>query len=875
MLHFILKMAWREARGSYRHFLFFLFSIAIGVGSIVGVGNIAANFEAMTLHEARNLLAADLEARLVRPLSAEGESVLTGLASKGVSFVRVTELVGMARTEKTGETQLVELKAVERGYPFYGRLKLEPSAPEPFSDPEGVWVQEGLLIRLHLKVGEQIHLGAARFTIRGIIRKEPDRAVGMFSLGPRVLLSQEGLQRADLVRTGSRLTRRLLFKISPQAENYQGHRSMADLPGGAPIKTPEAPERLKAELREKWSRETVRLQTYREVQPRLTRFLDNFTTYLGLVGLITLMIGGIGVASNVHAFLTERIKTIAILKSLGSASSTILLIYLFLALILGGIGSGIGVLLGIGMSLLLQSLMAGFLPPGFVFQLTLLPVVRGMAMGLLTTLLFSLRPLWVIRQTSPSRVFRQEVESEKRPFFDRANRGALLLTVVMVIGWIALSIWQAGSWRLGGWVAGGVSLAIVLLLLAGGGALQLLKRVPRPRSLILRYGLGNLHRPGRQIMTILLSLGIGVMILLTLVQVEGSLMAQLKQNIPEDAPSLFFIDLQPDQKGPFEAMLAEWKFKVSPEAEDYGVPLKKPPELTPLVRSRLHEIDGKKISEIEAEDRPDGWYFTREYVLTYQKALPEHNVLRQGTWWKEDEAGSLISVEAEAARHLGLHLGSSVTFDIQGVQVSGKVASIRNVDWGSMSTNFFFIFSPAALEGAPVTYVATAVTNPEEDLPLQNAVIGAFPNVTVIPIREVLETIAGILMEITRTVRMMALLGLLVGLIVLSGAIAATRARRLYEMVLFKTLGATRPALIAIMAVEYALLGTIAAAVGGVLSSAVSFGIVHFFLDIPWEFEWRVLFAGMAATVLLTVATGFLTTYRILGEKPLAVLRAE
>jgi putative ABC transport system permease protein len=832
-------MAWREARGSYRHFLFFLFSIAIGVGSIVGVGNIAANFEAMTLHEARNLLAADLEARLVRPLSEEGESVLTDLTSRGISIVRVTELIGMAMTEKAGPSQLVELKAVESGYPFYGRLKLEPAASDPFADPEGVWVQEGLLLRLGLRVGDPIHLGAARFTIRGIIKKEPDRAVGMFSLGPRVLLSQEALNRAELVRTGSRLTRRLLFKV-PDA----------------------SPDEVKGELKEKWSRESVRLQTYQEVQPRLTRFLDNFTTYLGLVGLVTLMIGGIGVASNVHAFLTERIRTIAILKSLGGSSTTVLLIYLFLALILGGIGSAIGVVIGIGLSSLLRSLMSGFLPPDFVFQLAFLPIFRGVAMGLLTTLLFSLRPLWIIRQTSPSRVFRQEVESEKRPFFDRANRSGFLLTALMVLGWIGLSFWQAGSWRLGGWVAGGVSLAVVLLLAAGGGTLQLIKKIPRPRSLILRYGLGNLHRPGRQIMAILLSLGIGVMILLTLAQVEGNLMAQLKQNIPQDAPSLFFIDLQPDQKKPFETMLAGWKFK-------------KPPELTPLVRSRLYEIDGKKISEIEAEERPDGWYFTREYVLTYRKDLPEHNVIRQGSWWKEEEPGSLISVEAEAARHLGLHVGSSVTFDIQGVQVAAKVASIRNVDWGSMSTNFFFIFSPTALEGAPVTYVATAVTKPEDDLPLQNAVIRTFPNVTVIPIREVLETIAGILTEITRTVRMMALLGLLVGLVVLSGAIAATRARRVYEMVLFKTLGATRPLLIAIMAVEYTLLGLIAAAVGGALSLAVSFGIVHFLLDIPWQFAWRTLLAGGAATVLLTVVTGFLTTYRILGEKPLAVLRAE
>lgn len=864
MFRFILKMAWREARGSFRHFLFFLFSIAIGVGSIVGVGTIAANFEAMTLHEARNLLAADLEARLVRPLSTEGESVLAGLAERGIAFVRVTELIGMAATGKSEASQLVELKSVEPGYPFYGRLKLEPPAADPFSDPEGVWVQEGLLLRLRLQVGDSIQLGSARFTIRGIIRKEPDRSVGMFSLGPRVLLSQEGLARAELVRTGSRLTRRLLFKITPQAKNYQGHRSRADLLGGVLLKTAgvATPDGLKAELKERWSGESVRLQTYQEVQPRLTRFLDNFTTYLGLVGLVTLMIGGIGVASNVHAFLTERIRTIAILKSLGSSSSTILLIYLFLSLILGGIGSGIGVVIGVAMASLLRSMMAGFLPPDFVFEMTFLPIVRGVAMGLLTTLLFALRPLWIIRRTSPARVFRQEVESEKSPRFGRANRGTLLLTGLMVLGWIGLSIWQAGSWQLGGSVSGAVLAAVLLLTLAGGGAIQLIKRIPRPRSLILRYGLGNLHRPGRQVMTILLSLGIGVMVLLTLAQVEGSLMAQLKQNIPQDAPSLFFIDLQPDQKAPFETMLEDWKFK-------------KPPEVTPLVRSRLYEVDGKKVSEIEAEERQDGWYFTREYVLTYRKSLPEHNVIRQGSWWKEDEAGSLISVEAEAARHLGLKIGSSVTFDIQGVQVAGKVTSIRNVDWGSMSTNFFFIFSPAALEGAPVTYVATAVTRPEDDFPLQNAVTRTFPNVTIIPIREVLETIAGILKEITRTVRMMAVLGLAVGLIVLSGAIAATRARRVYEMVLFKTLGATRPALMAIMAVEYALLGTVAAAVGAALASAVSFGIVHFFLDIPWAFQWRTMAAGMGATVALTVATGFLTTYRILGAKPLAVLRSE
>jgi putative ABC transport system permease protein len=300
-----------------------------------------------------------------------------------------------------------------------------------------------------------------------------------------------------------------------------------------------------------------------------------------------------------------------------------------------------------------------------------------------------------------------------------------------------------------------------------------------------------------------------------------------------------------------------------------------------LVRSRLHDVDGKAVSEMQTENRPDGWYFTREYVLTFQNDLPDHNTVQRGQWWNGASgaaaAGSmpLISVEAEAARHLGIDLGSTVTFDIQGVLVTGRIASIREVDWGSMTTNFFFIFAPGALDRAPLTYVATATTRPEEDLAIQNAVIGAFPNVTVINLREVLDTIAGILKEIIRTVQFMAGFGLLVGLIVLSGAIAATRARRRYEMLLFKTLGATRPTLIAMMAVEYGLLGLVAAIVGGLFSTGLSWGIVHYFLDIPWRFYPLTFLIGVAATVIVTITGGFLTTHRLLGQKPLAVLRSE
>jgi putative ABC transport system permease protein len=873
MTGFIFKMIWREARGSLRHFVSFLLSIALGVGSIVAVGNIAANLEEMTFHEARNLLTADLEARLIRPLSPEGEGVLAELASRGIRQVRITEMIGMAATDSSAQnesyqSQLVELKAVEPGYPFYGRFAVDPPASEPFRDPEGVWVQEALLIRLGLRVGDRMKLGEAGFTIKGIIRREPDRAVGTFTLGPRVMLSQEGLARTKLVQTGSRITRRILFQ-TPE---------------------PETPEAFKEELKGRWGQESVRLQTYREAQPRLGRFLENFATYLGLVGLITLMIGGIAVASNIHAFLTERIGTIAILKSLGSSAFSVLLIYLLLAVFLSGIGSLLGVALGVGIYQALLGLLTRFLPPGFSFELTFIPIFRGIAMGMGTTLLFSLWPLQKVWRVAPSRVFRQEVEEirglgehglDKHGVGEHGVKTAsypstpfppnpspptpFFLATLILLGWAGLSVWQAGSWRLGGWVIGGVTAAVLLLLGATWGMLRLIRSFGRPRPLVLRYGIGNLTRPGRQIMTVVLSIGIGVLILLTLLQVEKNLLANLQQNVPEDAPSLFFIDLQPDQKEPFEAMMAKWD-------------LKKPVELTPLVRSRLFDLNGQKVSEIQVEERPDGWYFTREYVLTYRRDLPKHNTIRKGEWWGGgDNDGEIaqISVEAEAARHLGIDLGSKVTFDIQGVPVEGEVTSVRDVDWGSLSTNFFFIFEPGALDGAPITYVATATTTPAEDLPIQNAVIHAFPNVTVIHLREILETIAGILKEITRTVRFMALFGFAVGLIVLAGAIAATRARRLHEMTLFKTLGATRPTLLAIMAVEYVLLGLLAATVGGLLSIGLSWGIVHFFLDLPWRLDGISLLQGLIATLLLTLLTGFLMTYPILGQKPLAILRAE
>lgn len=846
-------MVWREGRSAGRSFLTFFACIALGVGAVVGVGGVAERFSSLTTREARNLLAADLSVRLNRPLSAPAASLLSALPH--LQVVRVTELLGMAtaRPASDGQTppsQLVEIKAVEAGYPFYGRLRLDPPVPPatvPFSDTDAVWVEETLLLRLNLTVGDPLHLGEGEFIIRGIVQKEPDRAIGLFSLGPRLLLSRAGLHKTQLLQPGSRITERLLIRVSP----------------------PETPEEVRATLQRAWPTESVQIQTAQEAQPRMTQFLENFTTYLGLAGVVILILGGIGASGGVHAFLSGRIQTLAILKSLGAPSGTILSIYFLLVLVLGGIAGVLGAALGVGIDALLQWRMGHFLPVDGPFEVAWQALFRGMAMGLLTTGMVSLAPLSLIRQVPVSRILRQAADPPPL-------RYRLPFVGVMGLGWSGLFLWQTGAsglWQQGALAAGCVGAAIALLLTVGGGMLSLIHRRLRPRALIFRYGVGNLNRPGRQNRIVVLSIGMGVLVLLTLAQVKESLIAQLDQNRPTDVPSLFFIDIQADQKKPFESLMAARRQKA---------------ELTPLVRSRLSALDGHPVgngtpqrvsaSGRESDHNQDAWYFTREYVLTDRHDFPPHNLLRRGRWWDADtdanaNTAPLISVEEGVARHLGIDLGSTVTFDIQGVQVAAQVASIREVDWGSMATNFFFIFSPGVLREMPTTYVATVTTRPDEDLPLQNAVSTAFPNVTAIHLREVLATVTRILTSITQMIQWMALLVLLAGLIVHAAAIAATYRQRLHEMTLFRMLGATRPIMMGIMAVEYAWLGGVAAVLGGLLSVALSYGIVRFLFDIPWQFAWETLAVGIPAAVLLTLLSGGVASFRILGEHPLTVLR--
>ncbi len=886
---FAWTMAWRETRAGWRHFVYFVVSVAVGVGALVTVSAFATSVERTVTREARSLLGGDIEIRTSRPLSAEGQAVLSEVQSRGYRMTHVSELIAMAAVPGDAQgapaghtTQVVELKAVDPAYPLYGAVGVEPaqslaallgvrdgcrSQPCP-----GAVVQESLLIRLGLRPGDEIKIGQATFSIRGVITKEPDRMANAFSLGPRVVISQAGLQAAELVKPGSRVRERYLLRA-----------------GGDPVLLP-----LVHELRGRLAAESARVSTYREAQPQLKRFLEQLTRYLGLVGLTALFVGGIGVATTVHAFVREKLQSIAVLKTLGATTPLVVQIYVVQALVLALVGSAAGALFGLSVQGALPSLLRTTFGMDLLDQLEFsgrwgdwsgfLVVAKGLALGVLTALLFTLWPVLAIRDIRPSVILRrltvQTPDSgspgktrfpawRRRPTLDPLRVSA---SAVILVGLTGLAMWQAGSWRVGSLYLGGLLGAVLVLHQAARWLIRGLRALPPVRSLVLRYALGNIHRPGSQAVGVMMAIGLALMVIVSVSLLERALVEQVTTTRPTDAPTYFFIDIQPDQREGVLELLHRHTGTSGLEA-------------LPLLRSRLAAVDGEAI-KLEAEqelpnDRPDerrrAWYQTREYVVTVLENLPKDNVVVSGTWWTPGEPSETpwVSIEEEAARSLGVEVGSTLSLDVQGTVVSAKVRSIRKVEWSNFSTNFYMIFSPGSLEGAPFTYVATVHTEPGQDLPLLQDMVVQFPNVTGIHIGDVLDGFARMLDRLSMAIHAVAFFSLISGVLVMATALSATRYRRLYESVILKALGATRSTIARSYASEYALLGLIAGVIGIGLANVLSWGLLEYLFDLSWSFQPSLLVASLLLTILLTVVVGFFGTYGILGRRPLAVLRYE
>jgi putative ABC transport system permease protein len=846
-LAFSLRMAWRETRGAWRHFSVFFGCVALGVAALVSVGTLAANLDRTLAREARTLTGGDLELRSARPLDHRERGTLAELEVAGATTTGVREVVGMARNPARGSTLLVELKAVEREYPLYGRVETAPAASlgTLLADHGGVGgavVEARLLERLNLAVGDALIVGGAQFTVAGVLVREPDRPTSLVSLGPRILIAGSALERTGLLQVGSRVR----------------YRTLVRLPDGASARV------AGADLGRRLADPAVRVTTYDEAQPGLRRFLAQLATYLGLVGLASLLVGGVGIASSVTTFLRRQLGTIAILKCLGAGWRTLLVTYLAQTLAVGFLGSLAGATLGVAAQPMLVRALAPFAPFRLDVQWDTGTVARGLALGVLTSLLCALWPLLAIRAVPPSLIFRRDVAAGAwRP------RRPWLAAVPILAGLAALAVWQVGSLRIGGIFLGAALAALLLLFGLSRGLVRLARRLPRLRGLAWRQGLAGLDRPGGHTVRVVVALGVGVMLLVAVALLEASLGHQLAYEQKRDAPTFFFIDVQPDQRDAFSRLVADVGGGAAPA-------------LTPIVRARLAAIDGAPLTrelidrrKREAQDKV--WYLTREYVLTWATEPPPGTVLVVGRWWNPGDASARprVSVEEEAAKHFRVGVGGTLTFDVQGVPIEAEVASIRRVDWQTLTANFFMILSPGALDGAPASYMATARVPPSAETELQDRVVAAFPNVTAIPLRGVLARVAEVLDQIAFAVRFMALFTIAAGLVVMAGALAATRYQRLYESVILKTLGATRWAIARAFAVEYACLGATAGLGGTLLAAVLAWIVLRFVLDAPWTLEVETLVLGVLLTTAGSLAIGLLATVRLIGRAPLSVLRQE
>ena len=674
-----------------------------------------------------------------------------------------------------------------------------------------------------------------------------------FSLGPRIIISRDGLEATDLVKPGSRIRERFLLRV-PESQ---------------------ALKPLLGELRGRFSQEGARVLTYRDAQPRIRRFLDHLSTYLGLIGLTVLFVGGIGVATTVQGFLSQKMTIIAILKTVGADAKQIIRIYLFQSLIMGAIGSVVGAGLGITLQLVLPMLLKGLLPSAMTIHLSWIPILKGMTLGLLSSAVFTLWPLMSIRHIPPALVFRRDIDTsgnvEKSEmvfrrmqqtfmtlFHDRPRVATGLFIGISLTG---LAIWQARSVNLGLFFMAAFALALGLLFLASRLLLRLLVSLPRFRSFTIRNALSSLGRPGNYTISMTVAIGIGVMVIVSIAVIKNSLLASLGERLPTNAPSFFFIDIQPDQRASFEDLLARWV-----DASDY--------ELTPVVRSRLSAIDGNPIDPESHRGKRNGWYFTRSYVLTSLVDLPKDNTIVDGTWWKDGKPHG-VSVEDEAAKNLGLDIGSTVEFSIQGAPLLANVESTRKVDWGSFSTNFFMILSPDSLDDVPMTYIATAKVSKSEEVPLQRALVAGLPNVTAINVGDVLRNISNLLEQLAWAIQGIALLCIGNGAIVMIAALSTTRYRRIYEAAILKALGGTRRVIAQSLALEFGVLGAFAGLIGITLASVLSWFVLRLFLDLDWSVQPFLLGTSFLFTILLTLIIGFLSTYRLLSFPPLAVLRQE
>ena len=838
-----LRFAWRDLRGGVRGFGVLIACIALGVAAIAGTGSIAASLADGIAASGQEILGGDVAFSLIERPASDAE--LDFFRAHG-SVSAIATMRAMARAGD-GQSALVELKAVDAAYPLFGTVATNPNDALPvlLAQHDGAFgaaIDPALLARFDLKIGDRIMIGNAAIALRAALSEEPDRLSGGIGLGPRVLISAAALRSTGLIQPGSLVRWQYRLRL-PAAESSDA--AVAATVQQAQAKFPDAG----------WE-----IRTRDKASPELERNVERFTQFLTLVALTTLLVGGVGVANAVAAHLTRKRDAIGTLKALGATGAGIFAVYcvqvLLMALFAATIGTGLGAALPFAITPWLGSVIP--LPAAPALH----PAVLALSIcyGLLTALAFALWPLGRAHDISVAMLFRDQISVGRR----RPRPRYVLATALVFAAFAALAIATTSDRRIAGIFIASAAAIFVLLRIAALAIMGMTKRLPRQGSTTLRLAIGNIHRPGALTPTVMLSLGLGLALLTTVIEIDCNLHRELTAGLPAKAPSFFFLDIPADAARSFAAF-------VHDQAPGSAL------EQVPMLRGRIVSANGAKADDIKPA-AGSRWVLRGDRGITYSAKVPAGSRVVAGKWWDANYAGEpLVSMETKSAHDLGLKLGETITVNVLGRNVTARIANLRAVDWRNVGINFVLVFPPGTFAGAPHSNIATLTFadggTTAEETSLVKALASAFPTITAIPVKGVLDMLAAIVDKLLLALRGASSLTLLAAALVLGGGLAASQRSRIYDAVVLKIFGASRARLLAAYAIEYLLIGLVTVLFGFAIGSIAAGLIVARVMEFSFVFApEQAALAGLIA-LFVTLLLGLAGTFAALGRKPVEVLR--
>jgi putative ABC transport system permease protein len=833
-------MAFRDARRRIQPMLLAMSCVVLGVAAIVASFSFRDNLQTSIRARAKSLLGADLVIQGREPFSAEEENLLKSI---GGEQSRQIAFSSMAFFPESGRSRLVEVRAIRGNFPYYGALETDPmSARQGFQSGANALVDETVMLQFNAGIGDRLRIGEQDFRIAGKLLRIPGESLAFSLLNPRVYVPLAHFDQAQLIQKGSLVRYRVFFKLPAEVD----------------------PDKIAQRLAPELTRLRLETDTVSRRMATISRFTDNLSRYLQLAVFIAVLLAGVGVASAIHVYVKEKTASVAVLRCIGASPMETVHVYLIQAVLIALAGSVLGAILGVGLQALLPIVLEDFLPVDAVISYSISGILAGVGTGLGTTLLFALIPIVSLRQISPLFALRASYESGGR------SRDPILWTIflLIVLAILAFALATTGQWLHGFSFTAALLAAFGLLTFISRTVAMLLKKfMPDFLPFPWRQGLASLHRPNNQTTAVMLSIGLGAFLLITLYSARNMLVSQVAERGGRGDANLVLFDVQKDQRKDVGALLQSFKVGAYEEV--------------PIVTMRLAAIKGRSVEEIRADtsSKIPGWALRREYRSTYRSQLAGTEKIIDGNWHGKvspDTQPIPISLEKGIAESLGVSLGDELEFELQGVSLPTRVASIRDVDWQRIQPNFFAVFPEGVLESAPQFYaVVSRADSSQLSAKLQRAVVERFPNVSMIDLTLVLNTLDSILGRVSSAIRFVALFTILTGLAVLISAVLSSRTQRLKESILMKTLGAPRHQIITAIVAEYLFLGAISCATAALLATMASWGLSFYFLGTVASISWLPILAIVAIVTGATVLAGIIGCWGMFRRSALEALRVE